>query len=205
VLLAAAAGLATGLVHVLSGPDHLAAVAPMAAGGRSVAPSRGGWRSGLQWGLGHSAGVLLIGLLLLAVRERLPIDLISTYSERLVGAALVMVGVWGTWRARRMGDGRHSHPHGPAGASFAMGTLHGLAGSSHVFGILPALAFATRGEALSYLAAFGVGAIWGMTMFAAVVDRIAHRLDRRRIGASRGFLYGCSAAAVIVGGVWLAG
>jgi hypothetical protein len=206
MLLAAAAGLATGLVHVLSGPDHLAAVAPLAADApdaASTSPARG-WRTGLQWGLGHSAGVLLIGVLLLLVRERLPIDLISGYSERLVGAALVLVGAWGAWRALHMGRDR-SHTHGPAGASFAMGTLHGLAGSSHVFGILPALAFATRAEALSYLGAFGLGAVCGMTMFAAAVGLVSTRIGRRRAGASRGFLYGCSAAAVIVGGVWLAG
>jgi hypothetical protein len=207
MLLAAAAGLATGLVHVLSGPDHLAAVAPMAAAANGAAPTSPtrGWRTGLQWGLGHSAGVLLIGLLLLLMRERLPIDLISGYSERLVGAALVLVGVWGAWRALQMGRGWHSHAHGPAGGSFAMGTLHGLAGSSHVFGIVPALAFATRAEALSYLGAFGLGAVCGMTMFAAAVGLVSTRIDQRRAGASRGFLYGCSAAAVIVGGVWLAG
>jgi hypothetical protein len=205
MLLAAAAGLATGLVHVLSGPDHLAAVAPLAADdGRDPTFTRG-WRTGLRWGLGHSAGVLLIGLMLLVVRERLPIDLISAYSERLVGAALVLVGVWGAWRALRMGGGAHAHGHAPAGASFAMGTLHGMAGSSHVFGILPALAFATRAEALSYLGAFGLGAVCGMTMFAAAMGLVSGRIERRRPGASRGFLYGCSAAAVIVGGVWLAG
>ena len=209
MLLAAAAGLATGLVHVLSGPDHLAAVAPMAAGtpGDPVPPagSQASWRAGLQWGLGHSAGVVLIGLLLIAVRERLPIDLISAYSERMVGAALLLVGAWGIWNAMRMGEGGRRHAHAPAAASFAMGTLHGLAGSSHVFGVLPALAFATRTDALSYLGGFGVGAVCGMTLFAAVVGMVSGRLDRRRAGASRGFLYGCSAAAVIVGGVWLAG
>lgn len=227
MLLAAAAGLFTGFVHVLSGPDHLAAVAPMACPGpdRGACPepgrgepgrraealpepwtnAAGGWRAGVQWGLGHSAGVLLIGLLLLALRERLAIDLISAYSERMVGAALVLVGAWGAWRALRMGPGGRAHSHPPAGASFAMGALHGLAGSSHVFGILPALAFATRAEALAYLGAFGLGAVGGMTAFAAAMGLAAARMDRRRPGASRGFLYGCSAAAVIVGGVWLAG
>ena len=59
------AGLAAGLLHVFSGPDHLAAVAPLAADERS----RPQWRAGLQWGLGHTVGVLLIaGLLLLASR-----------------------------------------------------------------------------------------------------------------------------------------
>ena len=54
------AGLAAGLLHVFSGPDHLAAIAPLAADGE-----RGQWKAGLQWGIGHTTGVLLIALLLL--------------------------------------------------------------------------------------------------------------------------------------------
>ena len=45
-------GLFAGFLHVLTGPDHLAAVAPSAA-------LRGmdAWRSGLRWRIGHSSGV----------------------------------------------------------------------------------------------------------------------------------------------------
>ena len=84
-MFAALAGLATGLVHVLSGPDHLAAVAPLSADA-----DRSQWRAGLQWGLGHTAGVMVIGLLLISVRQALPIEAISAYSERIVGVAHFM-------------------------------------------------------------------------------------------------------------------
>ncbi len=43
------AGLVAGFVHVLSGPDHLAAIAPYAVDGKSRA-----WRTGVRWGLGHA-------------------------------------------------------------------------------------------------------------------------------------------------------
>ena len=82
-MFAFAAGLAAGLLHVFSGPDHLAAIAPLAADG-----DRGQWKAGLQWGIGHTSGVLLIALLLLLLREQLPLELISAYSERIVGCAL---------------------------------------------------------------------------------------------------------------------
>ena len=119
------AGLAAGLLHVFSGPDHLAAIAPLAADG-----DRGQWKAGLQWGIGHTAGVLLIALLLLLLREQLPLDAVSANSERIVGALLIAIGSWGIWRAMRIG--LHPHGHSPhTGASFAMGTFHGLAGSSH--------------------------------------------------------------------------
>ncbi len=101
------AGLATGLVHVLSGPDHLVAVAPLA-----VDEDRPHWRAGFQWGLGHTVGVLIIGTLLLAFREVLPIEAISAYSERIVGVALIAVGIWGAYRATRIQVHRHHHSGG---------------------------------------------------------------------------------------------
>lgn len=193
-MFAAFAGLAVGLVHVLSGPDHLAAVAPLAADHR-----RPQWRAGFQWGLGHTAGVMMIGLLLIAFRALLPLDTISTYSERIVGVVLLGVGVWGVVRARWP----RSHTHASAGASFAMGTLHGLAGSSHLFGVLPALALPTQAAALWYLGGFGAGAVLAMTAFAAVVGIIAVRAARRSVNMYRGMLYACSVSAFLVGGFWL--
>ena len=189
------AGLAAGLLHVFSGPDHLAAVAPLAAD-----TGRGHWRTGLQWGVGHTIGVLLIAVLLLLIRDRLPLEWISAHSERLVGVALILVGAWGVWKASRAGFTPHGHSH--AGASFGMGMLHGLAGSSHLFGVLPALAFATRGEAVLYLAGFGAGAIVGMSAFSAVMGLLSSKLSRRH---SSGLLYASSAAALVIGGFWLVG
>ncbi|MGE3277434.1 MAG: High-affinity nickel transporter [Vicinamibacterales bacterium] len=228
MLFALFAGLAAGLVHVLSGPDHLAAVAPLAVDG-----DRTHWKAGFQWGVGHTAGVLLIGLLLLGFRELLPIDAVSAYSERIVGLALIGVGAWGLSRARRLqvhrhSDGhvhahvkpaagtdvgarehqaqhRHPHLHGHVHtrASFLMGTLHGLAGSSHLFGILPALALPTQSAALAYLSGFGVGAVTAMTAFAAAVGALATRVGQRGARAYGHLLYASSWAAVAVGGFWL--
>ena len=212
------AGLAAGLLHVFSGPDHLAAIAPLASDG-----DRGQWKAGLQWGIGHTTGVLLIAFLLLLLREQLPLDAISANSERIVGALLIAVGSWGIWRAMRLGFGSHAHSHAAphegvpydgaatnngmpyARASFLMGTFHGLAGSSHLFGVLPALALPTRQASVLYLAGFGVGAIAGMTAFAAVMGLLSHRLGRRHPRSYSGLLYASSAAALVVGGFWLVG
>jgi hypothetical protein len=189
------AGAAAGVLHVFAGPDHLAAVAPLAAD-----TERGHWRTGLQWGVGHTIGVLVIALLLLLIREQLPIEAISANSERLVGVALILVGAWGVWKASRSGFKPHGHSH--AGASFGMGALHGLAGSSHLFGVLPALAFATRTEAGLYLAGFGAGAVAGMSAFAALMGLLSAKVHQRH---SSGLLYASSAAALVIGGVWLVG
>jgi hypothetical protein len=204
------AGVAAGLIHVFAGPDHLAAVAPLVAGNgqmpaliesssREARPRRvEGWRTGLQWGIGHTAGVLLIAALLLLLSDQLPLDAISSYSERIVGVALIAVGIWGIRKARRAAE-----PHTHAGASFAMGTLHGLAGSSHLFGVLPALAFSLQSDAALYLTGFGIGAMAGMSAFAAIVGVVSIRLGHNHPGRYRGFLYASSAVALVIGGFWL--
>ena len=112
------AGLTAGAVHVLAGPDHLAAVAPLAANGK-VRP----WRSGLYWGLGHAGGVLLVGIAAILVRELLPLDRLSDWSERIVGLVLIGIGGWGVWRATSQSV--HSHEHAHDGTRHAHMHVHG--------------------------------------------------------------------------------
>jgi len=218
-MFAAFAGLAAGLLHVFSGPDHLAAVAPLAVGFDRQQPALSeissgvagrnrveGWRTGLQWGIGHTTGVLLIAALLLMLREQLPLDAISAYGERLVGVALIAVGAWGCRRAWvQWCTGAGPRPHSHVGASFAMGTIHGIAGSSHLFGVLPALAFSARIDSVLYLAGFGAGAIAGMSAFAAAMGLLASRAGQRHHRRYSGLLYASSAAALVIGGFWLVG
>lgn len=199
------AGMAAGLLHVFSGPDHLAAVAPLASD-----RARGHWLTGLQWGIGHTMGVLLIAGLLLLLKEQLPLAAISAYSERVVGLSLIAIGGWGLRRAWMLRPSAQvlrcsrAEVHSHAGTSFSMGAIHGLAGSSHLFGVLPALAFPSRGSSLLYLGGFGLGAIAGMTAFSAAVGLLSSTFSGRSRSYS-GFLYASSAVALVLGGVWLVG
>jgi hypothetical protein len=224
ILVVVSAGLVAGALHVLSGPDHLAAVAPLAAGS---AERR--WRAGFSWGIGHTSGVLVVGLLAVLLRGLLPIEHISSWSERLVGVALIAVGVWSGHRVfrsrvhvhRHEHDGvphSHVHFHGAgarahgasptvdhrhAHASFGFGILHGLAGSSHVLGILPALALPTREAAIAYLLSYGVGTVAAMTMFSSVIGFVASRARFSGAHVYKGLLAACSLAAIGVGTFWL--
>jgi hypothetical protein len=211
-LSSASIGLLAGLVHALSGPDHLAAVAPLV-----VEERRRGWTTGLLWGMGHSVGVWGVGLLALALRGLLPVDRLSSVSERLVGAVLIGVGLWGlrrVWRARypdrsadRSAAAPHHHHHPvPAGhplAALWIGTLHGLAGSSHLLGILPALALPSAATSIAYVAAFGLGSIAAMVAFSSVLGLAAVRLTSRGTGAYQALLATFSAVSILVGGWWL--
>jgi hypothetical protein len=209
-------GAAAGLFHVLSGPDHLAAVAPIAADER-----KRGWLAGCTWGIGHASGVVVVAVIAVLLREMLPsIDAISAWGERAVGAALIGIGLWALRRRARIersphSHGRVSHNHlhvqagpawvrrlGHAHASFCMGVLHGVAGSSHFFGVLPALALPTEGAALAYIAAFGVGTVAAMTAFAAAVGLLGARAGSNP-QLHRAMMTAAAALAMLVGGVWL--
>lgn len=201
-------GLLAGLVHALSGPDHLSAVAPLV-----VEERRRGWATGLLWGTGHSLGVWGVGFLAVALRGLLPVDRLSSVSERLVGAVLIGVGLWGlrrVWLARSAGKGSEAahHHHLPARASLAalwIGTLHGLAGSSHLLGILPALALPSATASLAYVIAFGLGSIAAMVAFSSALGLAAGRLTARGAGAYQALLATFSAVSIVVGGWWLLG
>ena len=216
------AGLLAGFVHVLSGPDHLAAIAPY-----SVRSHEKGWRLGFSWGAGHAGGVVLVGLLAVVLRGALPLERISGWSERLVGVVLVAIGLWGVRSALRNRVHVHHHSHGEqehmhvhvhapgvehdqpgahthTHAAFAVGTLHGLAGSSHVLGVLPALSMPSVPAALLYLAAFGLGSVAAMSALSAVVSLFASRCDTTGTRVYRGLMGVCSAGAILVGCFWLA-
>jgi hypothetical protein len=215
-MLTALTGALAGFVHVLAGPDHLAAVGPIALDGR-----RRGWLAGWTWGVGHASGVVVVAALVVVLRDLLPpLETISAWSERLVGVALIGVGVWAFRRSARLGPAPHahgqlSHDHlhvqagpgwlrrlGHAHASFCLGVLHGVAGSSHFVGVLPALAMPTREASLTYIAAFGIGTVAAMTAFAAAVG-FAAGSERPTRGSYRLTMVAGGVVAIVVGGVWL--
>jgi ABC-type nickel/cobalt efflux system permease component RcnA len=215
-------GLVNGITHVLSGPDHLAAIAPLA-----VRRPKQSWIPGMRWGIGHSAGVCVIGLLSLWLRDLIPIKLISAWGERFVGVMLIGIGCWALRKAFKVHahehehDGTrhvhmHSHGHGNqvghqspeahqhhTHAAFGIGILHGLAGSSHFLGVLPILMMPTRIAAISFLLSFGVGTVIAMASFSGFMGWLTKSwaVDSTRI--YRRLMGGCAASAIAVGCFWL--
>lgn len=217
-MLTALSAAVAGAVHVLSGPDHMAAVAPLAIEDRERS-----WFAGWTWGLGHAGGVVVVATLGVLLREILPpVDTISLWGERLVGGALIAVGLWALRRGLAIGSAPHAHGDaththlqigrgpallrriGHAHAAFLMGILHGVAGTSHFLGVLPALALPTRAEALTYVGVFGAASVTAMTVFAAAVGAVAHRSAATGATVHRVLVLSGAAVALIVGGYWIA-
>lgn len=185
------AGLLAGCVHVVSGPDHLAALLPIAIQNRWQAV-----KTGAVWGLGHGLGVCVVGGLGLGARQVVDVQSISQWSEFLVGLVLVAVGVWAIRRSAMLTihshghsheQGVHDHLHSHSGeashsalahrhahAALGVGFLHGAAGVGHLFGVIPALALPGP-QAAIYIGAYLVGAIVSMATFGGVVGFISTR------------------------------
>lgn len=210
-------GILAGSFHAISGPDHISAIAPF-----SLYSKRSSWKIGLNWGAGHSLGVLIVAFIVVMGRNLLPLEFISGYSERIIGAVLIGVGVWGIRKAlsknihihdhshkmishshyhihknpAKMITGTHEHDHKAA----YIGILHGLAGSSHLYGIIPALALPSNLSAALYLLGFGAGTIFSMTFISSL---IGYTSNKTSLNFQKNILTAFSSLTIIVGVFWL--
>ncbi|MBN2639099.1 MAG: sulfite exporter TauE/SafE family protein [Bacteroidales bacterium] len=222
-------GLVAAIIHVFTGPDHLAAIGPLALNAR-FRP----WLIGIFWGIGHVLGMMLIGVLFFFFRELIPVDLISAHSERIVGVMLIAIGIWAFFRLYRQlqrpvnhlhqhenEDGSiylHNHEHEHVFekhqhnenhkhtlfAALGIGTLHGLAGISHLLGLMPTLAFGSVMQSVYYLVGFAVGTILAMTVFSAVMGLIGRFSSEQRKAVLYNFINALAGTvAVVVGIFWI--
>ena len=226
-------GFVAAAAHVLAGPDHLAAIAPLALNTK-FRP----WLIGMAWGVGHLAGMLVIGILFFFFRELIPVELISAYSERIVGFLLILIGVWAILRLFHFSkatrhkhvhthkddtgnafvhvhdhdhgeSAKHAHPHHEFErqtylAALGIGVIHGLAGVSHILHLLPTLAFSSRFDSALYLLGFGGGTISAMILFSVILGMISHYSSQQRKEVVYKVVNAVAGiGAIFVGFIWL--
>ncbi|CAK0811817.1 unnamed protein product [Prorocentrum cordatum] len=88
------AGMLLGILHVLSGPDHLSALVTLSVGGS--------WRAfhlGLRWGCGHSSGLFLMTFLFF--HFKIDLEKLGPYCEALVGLFMIALGLGSGYRVLR--------------------------------------------------------------------------------------------------------
>ena len=203
-------GLTASALHVVSGPDHLAAVTPLA-----IESKNRSWAIGMVWGIGHIMGVLIIGGLFMLFRELIPVEAISQYSEQIVGVVLIIIGLWALYNIYRgehhNHEAKHTHHHASSImkrnmlTSVSVGVIHGLAGVSHIIAIIPALALPTAFDAAMYIAGFSIGTISAMMVYSAILGMIAQRsFITNKIKFFKGFRLTGSIFTIIVGIGWIA-
>ena len=169
-------GFGLGALHVISGPDHMVAMAPSA-----IAKPKKALKDGLSWGLGHSAGVLILSFFGIWAKDIINIEKTSDFAEILVGITLLIVGGLAIRTSLRVNIHMHNHVHengtphkhfhfhvlgnsflrGHRHAATGIGVLHGFAGTSHLLAVIPAFALSVTG-ALTYLFSYLVGSVFAM-------------------------------------------
>jgi hypothetical protein len=194
-MIATVTGLGSGVLHALSGPDHLLALAP-----HSVRHRRGAWRAGFTWGLGHAAGTLAVAAALFGAFAWVHPAALGAWPDRVAGLSLAVMGALNL-RASR--SGAAATAAGPRlRALFAVGLVQGVTGAAVLPLLLPAATADALYQAL-FLAAFAVGSTAAMTLvaFALAAITAAGGLGPRL--AARLPAY-ASAASVAGGLLWIA-
>lgn len=183
---------------MLAGPDHLAAVTSTSVDSRGRA-----WIHGLVWGAGHSLGLVLIGLLFILFRETGLVSGISLGAEKLVGLALIWLGISGVFNVLRTrlksedASGRRRHA-----TMLGFGILHGSAGANHLIGMIPLLAADSHWETAAYLAFYCLGCVAVMALFTQFLGRVSHWFGRNEKGLSP-LLLPSSVLSLVVGAIWI--
>lgn len=212
----AGVGLVIGLRHAFE-PDHLAAVSTLATRQQGLGD---GARLGVAWGLGHTATVAGVALIVTATGFHLP-DTFSAGAELLVAALLIVLGLSvivryarGRWHMHAHEHGgtshlhlhshaadpshTHAHPVWDARRSFGLGLAHGLAGSGALVLILVAAA-PTAGMRIAYLVAFGVGSTAGMLAVSLALSATARWAARGGTRIATTLHVGAATASVLAG------
>jgi len=203
----ASAGLFAGALHSLTGPDHLAALAPLSMGRSSIAA---GFLGGL-WGFGHSMGQLFFGALFIMLKSKLNLnlDIIENFAGGAIGVTLIAIGYLGYQEAKhfdfdQMKDGqmrvrkRDKLLSKFSIATFGTGFLHGLSPDA-IFPILPAITLSTKAGAFAFVIAFVVGTIGSMASYTAFIGVGSSALAQKSPDITKRISQGSSFVAIVLG------
>jgi ABC-type nickel/cobalt efflux system permease component RcnA len=222
---ALAFGFVWGLQHALD-PDHLVAVSTIVSENKSVRRSS---LVGTFWGLGHTASLLAVSIVILALRASIP-ERVALWMEIPVALMIIGLGVATTLRATRDGGLRihththaheetepphtHVHVHTQTGHShqhrlfrlgrrpFIVGMVHGVAGSAALtLLVLTTIPSVVLG--LVFIAVFGIGSIGGMLLMSALIG-LPFALSARRFSVINGRIRVVAGVFSIIFGLMLA-
>ena len=221
-------GLMLGVKHATE-IDHVVAVSSIVSQHRSI------WRSarvGCLWGLGHTASLLMIGIIVLIFKVAIP-DEVSAWFEFLVALMIVLLGMLALFGAISTRRDMHYHRHNHLKKShihlhfsenefdkqnsrslhshrvsrvglkpFIVGSIHGLAGSGALT-LLILPQYESAAVSLSYLLIFGFGSVGGMLLMSVIVG-LPFALVSQRLMKTHYALQLVASGASVVFGLWYA-
>jgi sulfite exporter TauE/SafE len=185
-----AIGFVLGLQHATEA-DHLAAIATIVSEKKDLLTAS---LVGGLWGLGHTAALFTVGLLVILLRFQISSP-VEAGLEACVGGMLILLGLNAIRKLASAKlvhvhshdhDGRrhvHIHTHGALSSegshhrlsprSVIIGMVHGLAGSAALM-LLVVPTISSRVEALLYIAIFGIGSVGGMMAMSFLIGLPFH-------------------------------
>jgi hypothetical protein len=212
---AVGAGIGMGTLHVVTGADHVSAVASLAVGNTSATAF---WL-GARWGCGHSVGLLIVFLTLLALRVETNETVMSIANRMMgisVGLFMVALGAYGVFSVdQRLRDAATIHRVDDekdektrltstdandepkrttlnSQIAIAVGIVHG-----------PAIALRDEPLVFGYFGGFVVAIVFAMGVFAAAWGWATRLLgEKGGVKVQRGLALFSSALCIVVGVVW---
>tara|TARA_Y100000589_G_scaffold309229_1_gene326493 strand:- start:1545 stop:2300 length:756 start_codon:yes stop_codon:yes gene_type:complete len=199
-------GLSAGILHVVSGADHLVAMAPS-----SITSPKSALKNGLSWGLGHSSGIIILSILSIFIRDIIPLERFSSIAEFLVGISLLAIGGIAIRNARNFGIHSHQHEHdngishkhfhyhqnknlhsNNSHALTGLGLLHGIAGGSHLVPLIFVITIPNLQGAILYLFAYLIGSLIIMSLFTYLISISTLNFGKKQINRLVAFAGGIS-------------
>jgi len=206
-------GFLAGCLHTLSGPDHLAALAPLSIGRTRMESAA----VGALWGCGHDAGQVLFGLIFLILKDQLHIEIIRTWGTRVVGLTLLIIGAMGIREASEVHTPRVALETGEGDvnvyeslddprvgkkkigfATFATGIVHGLQPDALMM-VLPALALPSRLAGAAFLIMFLIGTVIAMGSYTVFIGSCSQALKDRVPRITEKLTWASSLIAIALG------
>ncbi|KAM5574683.1 chloroplast protein FOR GROWTH AND FERTILITY 2-like [Rosa sericea] len=206
-------GFFAGCLHTLSGPDHLAALAPLSIGRTRIESAL----VGALWGCGHDAGQVIFGLLFLLLKDQLHIEVIRTWGTRVVGLTLLVIGAMGIKEASEVPSPCVALENGECDvsvyetldnptvgkkkigfATFATGIVHGLQPDALMM-VLPALALPSRVAGAAFLVMFLVGTVVAMGSYTVFLGSCSQALKDRVPRITEKLTWASSLIAIALG------
>jgi nickel/cobalt transporter (NicO) family protein len=221
-------GLVFGLKHATE-VDHVVAVSTIVSEHRNIFRAA---LVGLLWGAGHTASLLVVGVVVLVLRIAIP-EQVANGLEFCVALMIIGLGVSAFLRALRRKSDLHLHKHAHDGVTHAhlhfhaegsehngsvpshshaisrigikpllVGGMHGLAGSAALT-LLVLTQIESIGLGLLYLIIFGIGSIVGMLLMSTIVG-LPFVLSARRLSGFSYSLQSIAGALSVAFGIWYA-
>lgn len=220
-------GLVFGLKHATE-VDHIVAISTIVSQNRNLLRSAA---VGALWGIGHSAALLVTGVVVLSLRVAIP-ERVSHWLEFAVAVMILGLGASALWRALRKRAEVHVHKHSHDDVSHVHLHFHepttrhdDSKASTHSHsvsgvGLKPVLIGTIHGLAgsgpltlliltqiestwigLLYLSLFGIGSILGMLLMSGLIG-LPFVLTSRRLSGFHQHLQTAAAVLSIAFGLW---